>query len=111
MDPGQAKLSAQLSGIVSRVIRQCLLALAEPASSSSSGSCGQCSGSRGLQAAGYLCREMQGDLKYILAFNSPRVSHVCSAWRSVFAFAVVKSEVWIQLGSHDSQLLPSTAVG
>jgi cytochrome c553 len=79
MDPGQTKLTAQLSGIVSKVIRQCLLALAEPANSSSS-SCGQCHQADGqgvestaLKSAGYLCRELQGDLKYILAFNSPRV--------------------------------------
>lgn len=89
MDPGQAKLSAQLSSIVSRVIRQCLLALAEPASSSNSsrGQCqqvaGQGLGRKGSQSAGYLCREMQGDLKYILAFNSPRVSCACSFWGSL----------------------------
>ncbi|KAF6250976.1 hypothetical protein COO60DRAFT_706093 [Scenedesmus sp. NREL 46B-D3] len=87
MEPGQAKLTGQLSGIVSRVLRQCLLALSQPASSSSSSSSssspggppvpGQAAGGRVLTAAGYLCREMQGDLKYILAFNSPRCVVVC----------------------------------
>ncbi|WIA08451.1 hypothetical protein OEZ85_007888 [Tetradesmus obliquus] len=85
MDTGQAKLSAQLSGIISRVIRHCLLALSEPtttsSSSSSSSSCGACQAAAGqaagppaLRAAGYLCREMQGDMKYILAFSSPRLA-------------------------------------
>lgn len=80
MDTGQAKLSVQLSGIISRVIRHCLLALSEPTTTSSSSSCGACQAAAGqgagppaLRAAGYLCSEMQGDMKYILAFSSPRV--------------------------------------
>lgn len=69
MDPS-AKLGAQVATIVSKVLRQCLLALAQPgeAGTSSSG------GSAHLKSAGYLCREMKGDMKYIMVFDNPRVS-------------------------------------
>lgn len=59
------KLTAQVSSIVGKVIRECIMAFARTPVGSSS-SCGQ-------QAGGYLCRDMGGDMKYMLAFQNPRV--------------------------------------
>lgn len=69
MEPS-AKLGAQVAAIVSKVLKQCLLALAQP-SQAGSRSIG---GSAQLKSAGYLCREMKGDMKYIMVFDNPRVS-------------------------------------
>lgn len=60
------KLTAQVSSIVSRVIRECLMAFVQTPAEAASGDTPQ-------QAAGYLCRDLGGDMKYMLAFNNPRV--------------------------------------
>lgn len=70
MDPSP-KLGAQVASIVGNVIKQCLLALAQPCEPSSSGG----SSGAGPKAAGYLCRELKADLRYIVAFSSPRVRY------------------------------------
>jgi hypothetical protein len=85
----RSRLSAEATGhvcaIVSRVVRQCLLAMSGPPLAlgvpgpagcqqdcSKTGSGGSCSD---IHAAGYLCREMTVDMKYLLVFSSPRVRH------------------------------------
>jgi hypothetical protein len=88
----EPSVAAQVSAIVSRVLRQCLLSLtnhASTAAAAASAAAGQAaaaaaggagagsnssSSSSGLHACGYMCREMGGDMKYLLVFHRPRVS-------------------------------------
>jgi hypothetical protein len=80
-------VAAQVSAIVSRVLRQSLLALtnhcsaaAAPPAGVGGAESGSISGSSSvLHACGYMCREMGGDMKYLLVFHRPRVSEICSS--------------------------------
>jgi hypothetical protein len=82
----------QVSTLVAHVIRHCLLAVTAGGASNSvtvaSGTIGSPNSSSGGSGSiialgsgsGYLCRHMKRDMKYILAFSSPRVGlHSCVA--------------------------------
>lgn len=93
----EPSVAAQVSAIVSRVLRQCLLALTNHASAAAAAAaahdveaagCGSSSCSGPLRACGYMCREVGGDMKYLLVFHRPRVSRGC-ALGSVFA-----AQIW-----------------
>jgi hypothetical protein len=83
----ELSVAAQVSAIVSRVLRQSLLALTNHCSATAAAAAaaaaagvggaesGSVSGSSSvLHACGYMCREMGGDMKYLLVFHRPRVS-------------------------------------
>jgi hypothetical protein len=78
----EPSVAAQVSAIVSRVLRQCLLALTNHASAAAAAAqSAEAAGSGGssssaLYVCGYMCREMGGDMKYLLVFHRPRVSVV-----------------------------------
>ncbi|WIA15920.1 hypothetical protein OEZ85_012668 [Tetradesmus obliquus] len=75
----EPSVAAQVSAIVSRVLRQCLLALTNHASAAAAAAAaeahdtGDAGSSNGvLRACGYMCREVGGDMKYLLVFHRPR---------------------------------------
>jgi hypothetical protein len=71
-------VSAQVSRMVGGVVRQTLMAFAAAAAADGSGVKGALdgSGSAGVMA-GYLFRECVGEMKYLLAFHSPKVGGTC----------------------------------
>jgi hypothetical protein len=79
----EPSVAAQVSAIVSRVLRQSLLALTNHSSAAAAAGAGGAEGGSGsssaLHACGYMCREMGGDMKYLLVFHRPRVSRVAVA--------------------------------
>lgn len=68
------KLTAQVSSIVGKVIRECLMAFARTSTDGDSSK---------QQAGGYLCRDLGGDMKYMLAFCNPRVRAIATLAYSV----------------------------
>jgi hypothetical protein len=72
LDGGHA--AAAFAATVSAVVRQTLMAFAAAAAASAGAADSSSSGGGGGGVAGYLFRESTADMKYILAFRSPKVS-------------------------------------